>query len=104
MPGVPTPMKIILAPIELLGIFIKPFALMIRLYANMIAGHIVIMSLLALIFIYKSIGMGALSFTLTFIISIIEVLVAALQAYIFTMLAALYFGSAVEEHHHEEAH
>jgi F-type H+-transporting ATPase subunit a len=104
MPGVPTPMKVILAPIELLGIFIKPFALMIRLYANMIAGHIVIMSLLALIFIYKSIGMGALSFTLTFIISIIEVLVAALQAYIFTMLAALYFGSAVEEHHHEEAH
>uniref|UniRef100_UPI00374D68E5 F0F1 ATP synthase subunit A n=1 Tax=Flavobacterium sp. TaxID=239 RepID=UPI00374D68E5 len=65
MPGVPMPMKIILAPIELLGIFIKPFALMIRLYANMIAGHIVIMSLLALIFIYKSIGMGALSFTLT---------------------------------------
>ena len=104
MPGVPVPMKFILAPIELLGIFIKPFALMIRLYANMIAGHIVIMSLLALIFIYQNIGMGALSFTLTFIISIIEILVAALQAYIFTMLAALYFGSAVEEHHHEEAH
>ena len=104
MPGVPTPMKIILAPIELLGIFIKPFALMIRLYANMIAGHIVVMSLLALIFIFKSFGMGTLSFLLTFIISIIEILVAALQAYIFTMLAALYFGSAVEEHHHEEAH
>lgn len=104
MPGVPTPMKIILAPIELLGIFIKPFALMIRLYANMIAGHIVVMSLLALIFITKNIGIGAFSFTLTFIISIIEILVAALQAYIFTMLAALYFGSAVEEHHHEEAH
>ena len=104
MPGVPTPMKIILAPIELLGIFIKPFALMIRLYANMIAGHIVVMSLLALIFIFKSVGMGAFSFMLTFIISIIEILVAALQAYIFTMLAALYFGSAVEEHGHEEAH
>ncbi len=104
MPGVPTPMKIILAPIELLGIFIKPFALMIRLYPNMIAGHIVVMSLLALIFIFKNIGMGAFSLILTFIISIIEILVAALQAYIFTMLAALYFGSAVEEHHHEEAH
>ena len=104
MPGVPTPMKIILAPIELLGIFIKPFALMIRLYANMIAGHIVVMSLLALIFIFKSFGMGVFSFLLTFVISIIEILVAALQAYIFTMLAALYFGSAVEEHHHEEAH
>jgi F-type H+-transporting ATPase subunit a len=104
MPGVPIPMKIILAPIELLGIFIKPFALMIRLYANMIAGHIVVMSLLALIFIFKNIGMGAFSLILTFIISVIEILVAALQAYIFTMLAALYFGSAVEEHHHDEAH
>ena len=104
MPGVPIPMKIILAPIELLGIFIKPFALMIRLYANMIAGHIVVMILLALIFIFKNIGMGAFSLILTFIISVIEILVAALQAYIFTMLAALYFGSAVEEHHHDEAH
>lgn len=104
MPGVPTPMKIILAPIELLGIFIKPFALMIRLYANMIAGHIVVMSLLALIFIFNNIGMSIFSLLLTFIISVIEILVAALQAYIFTMLAALYFGSAVEEHHHEEAH
>jgi F-type H+-transporting ATPase subunit a len=104
MPGVPVPMKIILAPIELLGIFIKPFALMIRLYANMIAGHIVVMSLLALIFIFNSIGMSIFSLLLTFIISVIEILVAALQAYIFTMLAALYFGSAVEEHHHEEAH
>ncbi len=104
MPGVPVPMKIILAPIELLGIFIKPFALMIRLYANMIAGHIVVMSLLALIFIFNNIGMGIFSLLLTFIISVIEILVAALQAYIFTMLAALYFGSAVEEHHHEEAH
>ena len=104
MPGVPVPMKIILAPIELLGIFIKPFALMIRLYANMIAGHIVVMSLLALIFLFQNIGMGAFSLVLTFIISVIEILVAALQAYIFTMLAALYFGAAVEEHHHEEAH
>lgn len=104
MPGVPVPMKIILAPIELLGIFIKPFALMIRLYANMIAGHIVVMSLLALIFIFNNVGMSIFSLLLTFIISVIEILVAALQAYIFTMLAALYFGSAVEEHHHEEAH
>jgi len=87
-----------------LGIFIKPFALMIRLYANMIAGHIVVMSLLALIFIFNNIGMSIFSLLLTFIISVIEILVAALQAYIFTMLAALYFGSAVEEHHHEEAH
>jgi F-type H+-transporting ATPase subunit a len=104
MPGVPTPMKIILAPIELLGVFIKPFALMIRLYANIFAGHVVLMSLIGLIFIFKSWLGSGLSFLLSFAISIIEILVALLQAYIFTMLSALYFGSAVEEHHHEEAH
>jgi F-type H+-transporting ATPase subunit a len=104
MPGVPTPMKVILAPIELLGVFIKPFALMIRLYANIFAGHIVLMSLIALIFIFKSWLGSSLSFMLSFDISTIEILVALLQAYIFTMLSALYFGSAVEEHHHEEAH
>ena len=104
MPGVPIPMKIILAPIELLGVFIKPFALMIRLYANIFAGHVVLMSLIGLIFIFKSWLGSSLSFMLSFAISIIEILVALLQAYIFTMLSALYFGSAVEEHHHEEAH
>jgi F-type H+-transporting ATPase subunit a len=98
MPGVPVPMKIILAPIELLGVFIKPFALMIRLYANITAGHIVLMSLLGLIFIFKSWIGSPLSFGLAFAISILELLVAALQAYIFTMLSALYFGSAVVEH------
>ncbi len=103
MPGVPTPMKVILAPIELLGVFIKPFALMIRLYANIFAGHIVLMSLIGLIFIFKSWLGSSLSFMLSFAISIIEILVALLQAYIFTMLSALYFGSAVEEHHHEGA-
>jgi len=104
MPGVPTPMKIVLAPIELLGVFIKPFALMIRLYANIFAGHKVLMSLIGLIFIFQSWLGSSLSFMLSFAISIIEILVALLQAYIFTMLSALYFGSAVEEHHHEEAH
>lgn len=104
MPGVPTPMKIILAPIELLGVIIKPFSLMIRLYANIFAGHIVLMSLIALIFLFKSWIGGTLSFLLSFALSTIEILVALLQAYIFTMLSALYFGSAVEEHHHEEAH
>jgi len=104
MPGVPVLMKIVLAPIELLGVFIKPFALMIRLYANIVAGHIVLMSLIGLMFIFKSWLGSSLSFVLSFAISMIEILVALLQAYIFTMLSALYFGSAVEEHHHEEAH
>ena len=104
MPGVPAPMKLILAPIELLGTIIKPFSLMIRLYANIVAGHIVLMSLIGLMFLFRGWLGSTLSFGLSFAISLIEVLVALLQAYIFTMLTALYFGSAVEEHHHEEAH
>ena len=100
MPGVPVVMKIILAPIELLGVFIKPFSLMIRLYANISAGHIVLMSLIALMFIFKNWIGSSLSFLLAFSISIIEILVALLQAYIFTVLSALYFGFAVEEHEH----
>jgi F-type H+-transporting ATPase subunit a len=99
MPGVPKPMRIILAPIELLGVFIKPFALTIRLYANMTAGHIVLMSIIGLIFVFKNwFATGAFA-GLTLFLSLLELLVAALQAYIFTMLTALYFGSAVEEHH-----
>jgi F-type H+-transporting ATPase subunit a len=102
MPGVPVPMKFILAPIELLGVFIKPFALMIRLYANIMAGHVVLMSIIGLVFIFQNWIGGALSLFLAFFLSIIELLVAALQAYIFTLLSALYFGFAVEEH--DEAH
>ena len=98
MPGVPWPMKIILAPIELLGMIIKPFSLLIRLYANIQAGHIVLMSLIGLMFIFKSWLGSTLSFGLAFAISLIEILVALLQAYIFTMLSALYFGFASEEH------
>ena len=92
---------IILVPIEILGLFIKPFALLIRLYANMTAGHVVLGSLIGLIFIFKSWVGGPLAFGLSFAISLIELLVALLQAYIFTMLAALYFGFASEEHEHE---
>lgn len=104
MPGVPVPMKFVLAPIELLGTIIKPFSLMIRLYANMLAGHIVLMSLIALMYTFNSPIGSPLSFFLAFVLSLLEILVALLQAYIFTMLAALYFGAAVEEHHHEEHH
>lgn len=102
MPGVPWPMKIILAPIELLGTFIKPFALMIRLYANITAGHVVLMSIIGMIFLFQNWLGSGLSFLLAFVLAILELLVAALQAYIFTVLSALYFGMAVEEHdeHH----
>ncbi|MCB9196942.1 MAG: F0F1 ATP synthase subunit A [Flavobacteriales bacterium] len=101
MPGVPKPMRVVLAPIELLGIFIKPFSLMIRLFANMTAGHIVVMSILGLIYTANSWAVAAgPSVLLTLMLSVLELLVAALQAYIFTMLTALYFGSANEEPHH----
>ncbi|QIE59943.1 F0F1 ATP synthase subunit A [Rasiella rasia] len=98
------PLYIILIPIEVLGIFIKPFSLLIRLYANMQAGHIVLGSLLGLIYIFNNWYGGTLSFGLSFAISLIELLVAALQAYIFTMLSALYFGFASETHEHAEEH
>ncbi|QTY28346.1 F0F1 ATP synthase subunit A [Flavobacterium sp. CS20] len=98
MPGVPVPMKIILIPIEILGMFTKPFALMIRLFANMTAGHVVIMSLLGLIVIMQNWIAGPVFFGFTIMISVIELLVAFLQAYIFTLLSALYIGMAVEEH------
>jgi len=99
MPGVPIPMRLLLAPIELLGIFIKPFALMIRLYANMTAGHVVMMSIIGLIFVFKNYFATGAFVGLSLFLSVLELLVAALQAYIFTMLSSLYFGSAKEEHH-----
>ena len=98
MPGVPVPMKFILAPIELLGVLIKPFALMIRLYANMTAGHIVIMSLIGLLYVFTNWFAKGAFLGLTLFLSIIELLVAFLQAYIFTLLTELYFGGAVAEH------
>lgn len=104
MPGLPWPMKLVMMPIEILGVFIKPFALLIRLFANMSAGHIVVMSLISLIFVFKNIIAGVAFPFLTFVIYLLEVLVAFLQAYIFTMLSSVYFGMANEEHHHEEAH
>jgi F-type H+-transporting ATPase subunit a len=100
MPGVPTPMKIILAPIELLGVFVKPFALMIRLYANMTAGHVVLMSIIGLVYVFNNWFATGAFLGLTLFLSVLELLVAFLQAYIFTMLSALYFGAAAEEHDH----
>ncbi|MBI3142834.1 MAG: F0F1 ATP synthase subunit A [Bacteroidetes bacterium] len=104
MPGVPVPVRIMLAPIELVGVFTKPFALMIRLFANMTAGHIVILSLVSLIFIFKTSFMAIASVPLTLFIYLIKVLVALLQAYIFTLLTALFIGQAVEDHGHGQEH
>ncbi len=105
MPDVPVPMKIILMPIEILGTLTKPFALLIRLFANITAGHVVIMSLIAMMFVGKNLASDMpISLGLTLFISIIELLVAFLQAFIFTMLSSLFIGMAVQEHHHEEDH
>lgn len=104
MPGVPVPMKIVLAPIEVLGMFTKPFSLMIRLFANITAGHMVVMSLVALTILLKSqfgpVGSTGISLVLSLFISLIELLVAFLQAFIFTMLSSLFIGMAVAEHDH----
>ena len=104
MPGVPVIMKIILMPVEVLGLLTKPFSLLIRLFANMTAGHFVVMSLIALTITLKAqfgvVASTSMSFVLAFFISMIELLVAFLQAYIFTMLSALFIGMAVADDHH----
>lgn len=99
MPGLPIPMKLFLAPIEIIGLFVKPIALMIRLFANITAGHVIVLSLIGLVFIFESIWVAPLSVAFTLFISVIEILVVAIQAYIFTMLSAMYFGQALEEEH-----
>ena len=99
-PGVPVPLLIIMVPIELVGVLTKPFALMIRLFANITAGHIIILSLIAIIFVNKSAAWGGLSVPMALFISVLELLVAFLQAYLFAMLSALFIGAAVEEAHH----
>ena len=104
-PPVPLGVKFILVPVEILGIFTKPFALMIRLFANMVAGHILIICLISLIFIlgalnkYVGIGFSPLSIAFTVFIYFIEILVALLQAYIFTTLTAVFIGQAFEGGH-----
>lgn len=90
---------IILIPVEIVGIFTKPLALMIRLFANMLAGHIVIISLISLIFIFGTLWVAPASVAFAVFIDVIEVLVIILQAYVFTILSALFIGMAVEEHH-----
>ena len=114
MPGIPAWVKIILTPVEIMALFIKPFSLMIRLFANISAGHIIILSLIGLIFLFgdngNSVGGatvgGFIGMLFTAFMNLIELLVAFLQAFIFSILSASYIGAAVDDHHHEheEAH
>ncbi|MDW5289027.1 F0F1 ATP synthase subunit A [Formosa sp. PL04] len=105
MPGVPYILRPILAVIELIGfVIIKPFSLLVRLFANMTAGHFVVMSLIALVITMKDafgpVASTGVSLILALFITVIEILVAFLQAFIFTMLSSLFIGMAVEEHDH----
>jgi len=99
-PGVPFWLLPIMIPIEIIGLFSKPFALMIRLFANMTAGHIIVLSLIALIFIFHSVLVAPVSVFFVLFMDCIELLVAFLQAYIFTILSALFIGMATAEPEH----
>lgn len=109
-PGMPLWVKFILVPVEFVSVFVKPMALIIRLFANMVAGHIIIICLISLIFIFSAMNKGVgiasapLAVAFTIFIYFIEILVAFLQAYIFAMLTAVFIGQAFEGEHHEEAH
>ena len=102
-PGVPAALKPIIVPVEVIGIFTKPISLMIRLFVAITAGHIVILSLISLTFIFQSAFVGIGSAIIVLFINLIELLVAAIQAYVFTMFSSLYIGLAIEDHdeHHE---
>jgi F-type H+-transporting ATPase subunit a len=106
IPDVPVWMYVIIIPIEIMGLVLKPFVLMLRLFANITAGHIIILGFFSLIFIFGAMkpGLGLavspLSVAFTVFMSLLELLVAFLQAYVFTLLTAIYIGSAIEEHHH----
>ena len=99
--GVPWPLWFIMIPVEVLGLFTKPFALCVRLFANMVAGHIVIFFLLGLIFILNSIWVAPVSIAFAGGIYLLELFVALVQAYVFTMLSSLFIGMAVATGHHD---
>jgi len=108
-PGVHPLIRIILTPVEILGIFTKPFALAIRLFANMLSGKILIICILGLIFIFTDIfgpligvSSSVVWVSLTAALYILKAFIALLQAYIFTLLSAVFIGMAAEEHNHED--
>ncbi|MBE0640408.1 MAG: F0F1 ATP synthase subunit A [Bacteroidales bacterium] len=109
-PGVPWWLKIpipLMPIVELIGVFTKPFVLMVRLFANITAGHIIMLGFISLIFIFGEMhaalgyGVSVISVAFSIFMYLLELLVAFIQAYVFTLLSALYFGMATEEHAHE---
>lgn len=106
-PGMPVPIKILMAVVELIGVLIKPFALMIRLFANMTAGHILMMSIFGLIFLLApamgtggALGLSVGTVLFAVFMNLLKLIVAFLQAFIFTLLSAIFIGQAVDEGHH----
>ncbi len=97
--GMPIPLLPLIIVVEILGLFTKPFALCIRLFANMTAGHVVILSLIGLIFIMETAVIAPVSVAFALFIYLLEILVALIQAYIFTMLSGLFIGMAVHQEH-----
>lgn len=108
LPDVPIGLYILLIPIEILGFFLRPFVLMLRLFANITAGHIIILGFFSLIFIFGSmktwvgIAVSPASVGFTVFMGMLELLVAFLQAFVFTLLSSLYIGMAIEDHGHHE--
>ncbi len=98
-PGVPWPVLFILIPIELLGMFVRPFALTMRLAANMTAGHIAMLAILAPIFIMANAWIGVASVALNVGINFLEMIIALVQAYVFTLLSAVFIGAAINPEH-----
>jgi F-type H+-transporting ATPase subunit a len=99
-PGVPFWLLPVMIPVEIIGMFSKPFALMIRLFANITAGHIIVLSLICLIFIFDSLALAPVSIFFVIFMDCLELLVAFLQAYIFTLLSSLFISLAIQEDHH----
>lgn len=109
-PDVPKGLYVLLVPIEILGVILKPFVLTLRLFANMLAGHIIPLAFISLIFIFAEMspiagyGVSVISVALSLFMKVLELLVCFLQAYVFTLLSAMYFGMAIEEHHGTDHH
>lgn len=99
-PGVPLLLRIVILPVEIIGIFTKPFSLTVRLFVAITAGHIVLLSLISLAFIFQSITVGFVSSLIVLFINLIELLVAGIQAYVFTLFSSLYIGMATADHEH----
>jgi len=105
--GLPLPVTIMLIPIEIMGMFVRPFALTMRLAANMTGGHIAILAILSFVFIFTElsgqaivgIGIGVPSVVLAVLLSALEIIVVAVQAYVFTLLSAVFIGMAIHAHH-----